>query len=213
MSNVKEMWDNRYSSNEYAYGMAPNMFFKEAVGRFKLAGNILLPAEGEGRNAIYAAQNGLLVTAFDISKEGKKKALKLAAQQNVEIVYEVGDFLKLDLVNHNYDSAALIFAHFPPDLLSIYHKKIAEMVKPGGLIILEGFSKNHSEYQKKHPNIGGPKNKDILFSKEMIRNDFLDFEVIQLEVVETELEEGLYHRGKGSVIQFVGRKTNAFERE
>ena len=202
-----EMWDSRYSAEEYAYGIAPNVFFKETIGAYKIKGEILLPAEGEGRNAVYAAKNGLKVSAFDISREGKNKALKLAAKENVEITYEVGSFFDLDLVDKQYDAAALIFAHFPPSLLSNYHKKIGALIKPNGIIILEGFSKNHLKMREKNPQIGGPNKLEMLFSKQSIQNDFSDFEIIQLEEIEVELKEGEFHDGKGSVIRFIGRKS------
>lgn len=200
------MWDNRYSSEDYAYGINPNVFLKDSIEKYKLKGSILMPAEGEGRNAVYAAKKGLEVTAFDISVEGKKKALKLAKKENIEITYDVGDFFNLNLINQKYDSAALIYAHFPPPLLSKYYQKIGELIKPNGILILEGFSKNHLKYREENPNIGGPNQLDMLFSKESIKNDFPDFEIIQLEETEVELSEGIYHNGIGSVIRFVGKK-------
>ena len=203
---MKEMWDSRYSSKDYVYGIAPNEFFKDSIEKHRLSGKILLPAEGEGRNAVYAAKQGLEVTAFDISMEGKKKALILAEKEGVEIKYEVGEFFDLNIIDVIYDSAALIFAHFPPPLIEKYHKKIAELIKPGGIIILEGFSTNHLQYQAENPKVGGPKSIDFLFSTESIQKDFSDFEIIQLEEVEVELNEGDFHKGKGSVIRFIGKR-------
>ena len=113
---MKEIWDNRYRDIEYAYGEKPNVFFKETLDNLNLKDSIILPAEGEGRNAVYAAKRGLDVTAFDISIEGKNKALDLAKKENVEINYEVGEFFELNLVKDSYDCAALIYAHFPPTI-------------------------------------------------------------------------------------------------
>ena len=200
------MWDDRYASNDYAYGISPNDFFKETINKFELTGSIILPAEGEGRNAVYAAKKGIDVTAFDISIEGKNKAIKLAEKENVKIKYEVGDFFDLDLINEEYDSAALIFAHFPPPLLSKYHRKIADLIKPGGIIILEGFSTGHLGLQNANPNIGGPNKIEMLFSKESIQSDFPDFKVIKIEEVEVELNEGAFHNGVGKVIRYIGEK-------
>lgn len=200
------MWDTRYSVEDYAYGTDPNVFFKDSIEKYKIKGKLLLPAEGEGRNAVYAAKKGLDVTAFDTSIEGKKKALKLAAKENVSINYEVGDFFDLELTNHQYDAAALIYAHFPTPLLSNYYKKTGDLILPNGIIILEGFSKNNLNYREKNPTIGGPNNSDMLFSKESILKDFPDFEVILLEETEVELKEGNFHNGTGSVIRFIGRK-------
>ncbi|SDR75860.1 Methyltransferase domain-containing protein [Polaribacter sp. KT25b] len=203
---MKEMWESRYSAEDYAYGIEPNTFFKETLEKYKLEGTILLPAEGEGRNAVFAAKKGLNVLAFDISEEGKKKALKLAAKQNVTINYKVGDFFNLDIVNHKYESVALIFAHFPVSILSKYHKKIGDLIKPNGLVILEGFSKNHLKLSEKNPSLGGPKNIEVLFSKESIQNDFPDFEILLLEESNVNLSEGKFHNGESSVIRFIGRK-------
>jgi len=203
---MKEKWDSRYSSEDYAYGISPNVFFKYAIDKYNLAGKILLPAEGEGRNAVYAAKNGLDVTAFDISREGKKKALRLSEKENVEIKYEVGDFFDLDIINEQYDCAALIYAHFPLPLLSEYHKKISDLIKPKGIIILEGFSTGHLALRNLNPSVGGPNKMEMLFSIDSIKKDFPDFEIIQLEEVEIELKEGRYHNGTGKVIRFIGTK-------
>jgi cyclopropane fatty-acyl-phospholipid synthase-like methyltransferase len=204
---MDNFWDLRYKEEGYAYGTKPNEFFKNIINTFKEKGTLLLPAEGEGRNAVYASKIGWNVYAFDTSIEGKVKADKLAKSENVVINYEVGAFFNLELINLKFDVAALIFAHFTTDMISDYHKKVADLLKPNGVIILEGFSKNHVEFQKENPNAGGPKNVDMLFSVESIKKDFSNFEIIKLEEIELELEEGKYHQGKAKVIRFIGRKS------
>jgi SAM-dependent methyltransferase len=203
---MKEMWDNRYRDATYAYGKAPNDFFKSSLEKYQPKGRILMPAEGEGRNAVYAAKVGLEVTAFDISAEGRNKALQLAQAENVGINYQVGDFLKMDFPENHFDAAALIYAHFPPHLLSDYHQRIARLLKPQGLIILEGFSKNNLPLRERNPDIGGPDKAEMLFSEESITHDFPNFEILELAEVETELSEGDYHNGIAKVIRFVGKK-------
>ena len=203
---MTDMWNKRYASKDYAYGTDPNVFFKDAIDRYSLSGDILLPAEGEGRNAVYAAQNGLNVFAFDISDEGKKKALKLAGKEKVSINYEVGEFFDLSLVKEKFDVAALIYAHFSPDIASSYHKKIAELIKPEGYIVLEGFTTGHLELKKQNPNVGGPDDAEMLYTKAAIKSDFPDFEIIQLKDMKIQLKEGEYHNGISKVIRFVGRK-------
>ena len=99
---MEEMWNNRYANKAYAYGTDPNKFFKDSIQRFALSGDLLLPAEGEGRNAVYAAMHGFNVTAFDISIEGKKKALALANKHKVSIQYEVGLLPELNLNNEQF---------------------------------------------------------------------------------------------------------------
>ncbi|WP_166960733.1 class I SAM-dependent methyltransferase [Yeosuana marina] len=203
---MENFWDMRFKQDAYVYGTQPNAFFKEAIDRYKPTGKLLLPAEGEGRNATYAAKKGLNVYAFDTSIEGKNKAMKLAERNNVSINYEVGDFFNLELLNETFDAAALIFAHFSLDILQDYHKKVVELLKPNGLIIIEAFSKNHIEFQKVNPLAGGPKNIDMLFSKETIARDFPNFEILKLDEIEDTLKEGEFHNGKAKLIRFIGRK-------
>ena len=208
MNKMREMWDSRYSEMEYAYGIHPNKFFASCLNEYPLSGSLLLPAEGEGRNAVFAAKKGLDVTAFDISTEGKKKALKLAENEDVEINYEVGNLFDLNLLNEKFDVAALIFAHFPPPILSKYHKKIADLINEGGTILLEGFSKNNLTIRHKNQEVGGPTNIDMLFSTQSIKDDFPNFEIIKLEEEEVHLSEGNFHNGKAKVIRFIGRKVS-----
>lgn len=203
---MKEMWDERYSASDYAYGTSPNLFFKDSLEKYNIRGKILLPGEGEGRNAVFAAQKGLEVTAFDISIEGKRKAQRLAESQNVLIKYEVGDFLHMNLPEKFFDAAGLISAHFPQNLRKQYHQRIGSLIKYGGILILEGFAKNNLPLREANPKVGGPKNIDLLYTKECIQNDFSDFDVLQLEEAEVELKEGEFHDGIAKMIRFVGRK-------
>ena len=203
---MKSFWDERYSDADYAYGKEPNAFFKETLDTLQLKGKALFPAEGEGRNAVYAAKKGLEVTAFDMSMEGKKKALQLADENRVTIEYLVYEFDKLYFTENSFDLIVLIFAHFPPELNNIYYKKLANYLKPGGYIIAEAFSKEQLKYSEANPLAGGPKNINMLFSIDDFNNNFPDFEVFELQQQEIELSEGLFHKGKASVIRFVGKK-------
>jgi SAM-dependent methyltransferase len=203
---MKDFWNERYSNKAFAYGKEPNRFFKEMLDSLNLSGKVLLPAEGEGRNAVYAAKKGLDVLAFDISNEGKKKAELLAKQENVSINYKVNTLTELNLKPNSFDVIALIFAHFPADLKSEIHQQLSVLLKPNGILILEGFSKKHLEFQEKNNNAGGPKNIKMLFSEEEIKNDFKDLEIISLEETTTVLKEGDFHNGFSSVIRFVGMK-------
>lgn len=198
-------WNDRYSADEFAYGEQPNNYLKEQLEKLP-AGTILFPAEGEGRNAVFAATLSWAVSAFDISAEGKKKALQLAAKHNVTIDYTVGLLEELTYTDGQFDAIALIYAHFPAAIKSLYHKTLDRYLRKGGILIFEAFSKNHLAYQEKNENIGGPKDIDSLFSTEEIQADFTNYEIIELTEKEIELHEGLYHNGRGSVIRFTGRK-------
>lgn len=202
---MKEKWDDRYSIKEFAYGEQPNNYFKEQLVKIP-AGTILLPAEGEGRNAVYAATNNWKVFAFDLSAEGRKKAIQLADKYHVKINYEVGELKSLNYQVNQFDAIALIYAHFPADKKSGYHKILTTYLRPGGTVIFEAFSKNHLSYMMNNEKMGGPKETEMLFSIEEIKSDFQNFKIIELVEREVELNEGLFHIGKGSVIRFVGRK-------
>jgi 2-polyprenyl-3-methyl-5-hydroxy-6-metoxy-1,4-benzoquinol methylase len=198
-------WDNRYSKNEFAYGEDPNNYLKEQLTKLSV-GTILFPAEGEGRNAVYAAKIGWTVSAFDISNEGKSKAIRLAEKNNVTIDYKVGELETLDFGTEQFDAIALIYAHFPANIKSLYHKTFDKYLKSNGIIIFESFSKKHIDYVTANENVGGPKDIESLFSIDEIKSDFPNYEIIELVEKEIELNEGLYHNGKGSVIRFIGRK-------
>ncbi|MCY0977243.1 class I SAM-dependent methyltransferase [Chryseobacterium wangxinyae] len=198
-------WDDRYSKEEFAYGEEPNNYLKEQLSKLTV-GSILFPAEGEGRNAVYAAKRGWNVSAFDISVEGKNKAVKLANKNDVTINYKVGELETLDFENEQFDAIALIYAHFPPTIKSLYHQTFDRLLKKNGTIIFEAFSKKHIDYVTADDKVGGPKDIESLFSIEEIRSDFPNYEIIELSELEIELSEGLYHNGVGSVIRFVGRK-------
>jgi len=198
-------WNERFGNEEFAYGEEPNDYLKEQLQKVS-PGTILFPAEGEGRNAVFAARLGWTVSAFDISIEGKKKALKLAEANGVKIDYQLGELEILNYKLEQFDVIALIYAHFPADIKSLYHKTLDKYLRKGGLIIFEAFSKKHVEYIKKNEAVGGPKDIDMLFSFEEIKSDFSNYEIIELSEKEIELKEGLFHNGTGSVIRFLGRK-------
>jgi 2-polyprenyl-3-methyl-5-hydroxy-6-metoxy-1,4-benzoquinol methylase len=202
---MKEFWDGRYALADYAYGTEPNLYLKNIIGGLN-PGKILFPAEGEGRNAVYAATLGWDVYAFDLSDEGKNKAMKLAEEKGVNIHYEVGSLEQLDYPKESFDAIALIFAHFPPEKKSEFHKTINSWLKPGAFVIFEAFAKDQLKFNSKNPKAGGPKDYDTLFSAEEIRNLFPDFEYLELVETETELKEGLYHVGQSAVVRFYGKK-------
>ncbi len=200
-----ERWNERYKSEVFAYGEAPNEYLKEQLKKLD-PGILLFPAEGEGRNAVFAATLGWKVYAFDISNEGKNKALRLAAANKVSIDYRVGELQDLDYKSGQFDALALIYAHFPASIKSFLHRSLDQFIKKKGIIIFEAFSKKHIEYVTRNEKVGGPKEIDMLFSLDEIRSDFSNYEILELEEKEIELKEGLYHNGTGSVIRFTGRK-------
>ncbi len=200
-----QRWEDRYAKDEYAYGTQPNEYLAEQLTKLD-TGTILFPAEGEGRNAVLAAKLGWTVYAFDISKEGKKKALRLAEDNGVTIDYRVGELPELNYSKEQFDAIALIYAHFPPGIKSQYHKLLSGLLRKGGVIIFEAFSKAHLALRLKNEKVGGPTDLASLFSIEELKSDFAHYEAVELYEKEIDLNEGLYHKGKGSVIRFIGLK-------
>lgn len=200
-----DKWNDRYGKEEFAFGTDPNDYLKEQLVQLPI-GNILFPAEGEGRNAVFAAKLAWTVSAFDISVEGQKKAFRLAEMNNVTIDYQVGQLPDLNYEAEQFDAIALIYAHFPVDNKSDYHKRLDKLLRKGGIVIFEAFGKNHLKYRTENPKVGGPRDLASLFSAEEIEADFGDYEIIELEEKVIDLSEGLFHNGKGSVVRFVGRK-------
>lgn len=199
-------WNDRYANTEYAYGTEPNLYFKEKLSFLK-PGKILFAAEGEGRNSVFAAVQGWEVSAFDISEKGREKALQLAENLGVNIDYQTGLLPDLQYEEASFDVIVLIFAHFPAVIKSEYHKRLAKLLKPGGQLIFEAFSKKHLPLRQENPSVGGPDNIDDLFSVEELQEDFKDFTFNNLSEEIIELNEGIYHRGKGSVIHFTATKS------
>ena len=168
---MKEFWNDRYAAKEFAYGKEPNVFFRLELDKLD-KGKILLPADGEGRNSVYAALNGWTSYACDLSSEGKRKADKLAVQNGVELNYIVGDFGSLAYGMQFFDVIALVYAHFPPEKKHEYHKLVDKYLKVGGTIIFEAFGKEHLNYNSENPKVGGPRDLEMLYSVEEIENDF-----------------------------------------
>jgi SAM-dependent methyltransferase len=197
---MQNQWDQRYASQEYIYGTEPNSFLKEKLESLK-PGSILLPAEGEGRNAVFAASLGWETYAFDQSAEGQKKAFQLADHKNVKINYFIESLDNWNPEPNQYDCVALIFVHLPEGLRRQVHEAAIKALKPGGMIILEAFTANQF-----HRTSGGPKTLELLFTPDQISTDFRA--LTQSDFFETTviLNEGLLHNGLADVIRLVGQK-------
>lgn len=197
---MKELWNQRYSGYEYVYGKMPNDFFAEQLNKIS-AGSIILPCEGEGRNAVFAASLGWEVIAFDQSESGKEKALALAKEKGVFINYMISDAMDFTVPENSTDIVAFIYAHFPIAIRKIIHKKAINWLKPGGQIIIEAFNPlqlNNSS--------GGPKEIAMLYTEEMLAEDFELLKIELLQSCRIELKEGHLHKGVADVIRFVGKK-------
>jgi len=197
---MKAFWDARYTAEAYAYGHTPNAFFAKQLSAHE-PGRLLLPAEGEGRNAVFAAQRGWDVTAFDFSGSGREKALQLAEREKVSLRYELTDVRSFSYPEAAFEAAALIFAHLPPEDRHFLHQKVWQSLAAGGVLWLEAFSKEQLGRAS-----GGPKKPDMLYHPEALAADFPEAAIQQLEVRETELDEGPFHQGKASVVRLIAKK-------
>lgn len=202
---MKEFWDYRYAHEDFAYGHEPNAFFKSTLNTLK-PGKMLLPAEGEGRNAVYAAAKGWEVWAFDFSESAKEKALQLADNQQVSFNYQVLNCNDVAYPPNTFDAIALIFFHLPAEQREACHKKIARLLKPQGYLIVEAFSKENLKLADKRSNVNGPKDIELLYTLENLKSDFRDFQIIELSQQKVELNEGLFHQGQSDVIRLWAQK-------
>ena len=196
---TKKFWEDRYSEREYVYGEQPNVFLQNELMKLEPA-SILLPADGEGRNAVFAAKQGWDVTAFDLSTMAKIKALSLAQKNKVDISFEVSSVLNFQS-DRKFDVIALIYAHFDVDIRIKSHQHLINLLKPGGVLIFEAFSKKQLSY-----NSGGPKDLKMLFSIEEMKSEFSGLTIQYLEELGINQKEGKYHQGKSSVIRMVAKK-------
>lgn len=194
-----EFWDNRYETNKTVYGDKPNQFFKSFIDTHK-PGTILLPAEGEGRNAVYAALKGWKVDAFDFSKVAKEKALKRAQEMKVKINYKVMDIENYK-ASKQYDAVGLIYVHLEPILRKKFHSEIAASLTSAGYLIFEAFAK-----EQKNNTSGGPKDEALLYDAPSICNDFYHLHIISCGQKEVDLKEGDFHKGRAHVLQLTGQK-------
>lgn len=197
---MSEFWNERYATLEYAYGTEPNLFVRENLEKIA-PGKILFPAEGEGRNAVFAARLGWDVTAFDVSTEGKKKAEQLAASNRVKINYVIDNFENIAFPGDYFDCIVLVFAHMNPEKRQEYHRKLVSFLKPGGILILEGFSKKQI-----NNNSGGPRDLNMLFSADELQSDFGLLSDLKITETDYNLDEGPFHQGIASVIRVKGIK-------
>lgn len=197
----KAFWNQRYSEENFVYGVAPNRFFAEQLQELTI-GKLLLPAEGEGRNAVFAAKLGWQVTAFDFSSAAKEKALKLAELNNTTIDYDVAELTAFNAPENSFNAIALIYVHMQPNIRQILHKQAAKWLKPGGKLILEAFNKKQLQNSS-----GGPKDEEMLYDRPTLKGDFYDaFKIDYCGEVTLFLNEGEYHKGKADVVRLIATK-------
>jgi SAM-dependent methyltransferase len=198
---TKEFWNERYAQHQRVYGVEPNAFFKEQLQGLR-PGKLWLPAEGEGRNALYAALQGWRVFANDYSEVAKTKTLESAAALDItSIEYEVADLSQIILPEKEYDAIALIYVHLPIVVRKHLLRQCVKSLKHGGTLILEVFAKDQLQYDS-----GGPKDVAMLYSLQELAEDVAELKIKLLEEVKITLHEGAFHSGPASVVRLVAMK-------
>lgn len=201
-------WDRRYDVPEYVYGQEPNAFLVSQRHRLRPGMNALAVADGEGRNGVWLAAQGLDVLAVDGSPVAIEKARRLAQTRGVAIRCEVADLLSWAWPEAAFDVVVAIFIHFMPQDRPRMHSAMAEALKPGGHLLMECFTPAQLEY-----GTGGPPVREMLYTPEMLRGDFRGMDILQLEEIDTELREGLYHRGPAAVARLVLQRPKKSRRD
>ncbi len=196
---MSEFWNERYASEKYVYGEEPNIFFKQEIDKLN-SGKLLLPGEGEGRNAVYAAKKGWKILAYDQSKTACEKALQLAKKNDTTIEYIVTTTENF-VTDIQFNAIGLIYVHYPSFIRKLYHDRLIRMLDDNGVVILEAFNKEQINQQS-----GGPPDVDMLYSKKEMESDFKELNIIYLEEKTIEFSEGHAHEGLANVIRMVAKK-------
>ncbi len=194
------VWDQRYATDEYVYGTAPNDFLRESASSLP-PGRVLCLAEGEGRNSVFLAGMGFRVTAVDGSAVGLAKAQKLAAEAAVTVDHIVADLAEFRIEPESWDGVVSIFCHLPPPVRRQLHAGVVAGLKPGGVLILEAYTPRQLEY-----GTGGPPHAELMMTLAGLQEELAGLEFLHGAELEREVFEGRLHTGRGAVVQVVARK-------
>jgi 2-polyprenyl-3-methyl-5-hydroxy-6-metoxy-1,4-benzoquinol methylase len=194
-------WDERYGGPEFVYGTGPNEYLRSQAHRLAIGERVLAAADGEGRNGVWLAEQGLRVTSVDQSRVAQEKAARLAREREVRVDFVRADLAEWSAAAGEYDAVVAIFAHFPAAVRPRIHRALARALRPGGVLILEAFHVR----QLGAPS-GGPRDASMLYTAEMLREDFAELTTIELLEGTALLSEGAKHQGLGTVVRFVGAR-------
>jgi len=197
---MKEMWDRKYTEAKNIYGTKPNSFFENELIKLK-TGSLLLPGDGEGRNAAFASKLGWKVDSFDYSEHAVANAKVFLSEQGVKVNCFQASILDLSVSEQKFDAVGVFYLHLAGADRPKAHQFISNSVAKGGHLIVEVFSKKQLGRVS-----GGPKNDNLLYDISEFERGFSDFESIYLEELEVDLDEGELHQGKAMVIRFLGKK-------
>lgn len=195
-------WDQRYATKEYVYGREPSHFLIERQQYFEPGEVVLMVADGEGRNGVYLAQQGLRVHSVDGSTVALRKAKRLADEAGVQMVLENADVTDWTWYENSYDHVVGIMIQFAdPEIRLQLFENMKNAVKPGGHVFLHGYRPEHLP-----DGIGGPRDPNYLYTEEFLRTVFADLEIVELSVEDREIDEGDLHQGESKLINLVARR-------
>ena len=197
-----DMWNSRFRTDDYIFGTEPNLWLREHAAVWQPGQRVLCVADGEGRNSVWLAGQGLQVDAFDIAEAGVAKARKLAAARGVEVNFSVSDCDSFAWPPGAYDGVAAIFVQFAdPAMRERLFANIRRCLKPGGTLVLLGYTPRQLEFKT-----GGPPQASHLYTPDLLRQAFQDFELDELREYDAELKEGDRHAGLSALIGLVARR-------
>ena len=200
-----ELWDGRYSSEDYLYGTEPNDFLADRVAGIT-PGRALCIAEGEGRNAVYLAGLGFEVTAVDQSAEGGRKTRALAREREDEVEVVTADLGEFDLGSDRWHLIASIFAHLPPAVRTDLFIRLPRALAPGGTLILEAYRPEQAGRDT-----GGPPDPSRLYDLETLEREIAGLDPLLARETGRDVIEGTGHTGAGAVVQLVARRRAAWQ--
>ena len=188
---------------EFIFGKEPNEYLAlQAKTHLKPNQKVLCIADGEGRNGVWLAKQGMQVVGFDVSDIALKKAKQFAKENQVEIVYSLSDTDGFNWQENTYDAVIGIFIQFAePQMRARIFQQAYKALKPGGIFILQGYTPKQLEYKT-----GGPSLIEHLYTEEMIRGLAKDFQILDLRSYEKELNEGARHAGMSALLGLVAKK-------
>jgi len=197
-----QTWNERFSGEDYLFGREPNEYLRAQASRLPPGGRALCIADGEGRNSVWLARQGLQVVAFDVAQAGIAKARKLAAEAGVSVEYHLASCDEWRWEADAYDVIAAIFIQFAdPEMRARLFANITKALKPGGLLILQGYTPKQLEYKT-----GGPSALSHLYTADMLRDAFAPLRIVKLTEYEAELNEGERHTGRSALVGLVAVK-------
>jgi cyclopropane fatty-acyl-phospholipid synthase-like methyltransferase len=197
-----QRWNERYSKPDYHFGTEPNEFLKSQAHLLKPGMRALAVADGEGRNGVWLAEQGLDVHTIDLSTNGIAKARALAAERDVTMRIEQGDITTWDWPEAAYDVVVAIFIQFspPPERTKIF-AGMKKALKKDGLLLMQGYRPEQNKYET-----GGPKKVENMYTRALLEQAFGDFSSLVIREHDSVLHEGERHVGLSAVIDLVGRK-------